>query len=194
MVEMLNARVVEPAHPDLLFEIWAALATLSTLEKAGWQRQAVTSHEQGTGRAPGPLYATMAGGDPVHLAVYTQYTPVPWRKASRYAATFQRYGLAGGMRRPDMVIEIRQGRDRHWILVEVKRTVDPGYIADSIYKVLGYIADFQTVLANSPEPHALLLVWDMPRLPRDNTTDLGPVAVASASTYRDVLAHLLARM
>jgi hypothetical protein len=46
-------------------------------------------------------------------------------------------------------------------LIEVKLTHDPQYIADSIYKVLGYLADFGPVLdwQNGP-PVAILLVWD----------------------------------
>jgi hypothetical protein len=46
--------------------------------------------------------------------------------------------------------------------VEVKRTRDPQYIADSIYKVLGYLADFEGVFAGQEGPRALLLLWDGP--------------------------------
>jgi hypothetical protein len=46
--------------------------------------------------------------------------------------------------------------------VEVKRTRDPQYIADSIYKVLGYLADFEAVFAGQEGPRALLLLWEGP--------------------------------
>ena len=73
---------------------------------------------------------------------------------------FDRYGLAGAVRRPDLIVELHCGRRRRHLLVEVKRTRDSQYIADSIYKVLGYLADFEAVFAGQEGPRALLLLWD----------------------------------
>jgi hypothetical protein len=95
------------------------------------------------------------------------------------------------MRRPDLAIEAGRPGHRRWLLVEVKRTVDPTYIADSVYKVLGYLADFAPALQGSPEPQALLLVWRLPSATSRAPADGGPVVVADASTYREVLGELL---
>jgi hypothetical protein len=188
LAEALSARAVEPAGDDVLFELWAALATLAALEEAGWRRVALRL----LGTASGGPFAVLRGpaGSRRRLALYVQHTPRAWREASRYAEVFARYGLAGGMRRPDMIVEVAEGGKRRWMLVEAKRTVDPAYIAESVYKVLGYLADFAPVLEGGPEPHALLLVWSLARA--EAVPGSSPVVVTSPAGYAGALCSALA--
>jgi len=192
LTDLLAQRVLAPANPDLLFEVWATLSTLATLEGLGWRRLGLRLLAPGV-PSPLALYAqpfTSGNAGEARLSVYAQHTPLPWRQASRYAATFSHYGVAGAMRRPDMVLEVeRQGR-RRWLLVEVKRTADPTYTADSIYKVLGYLADFATPLAASPGVQAVLLLWRLPQAPREGHPP-GPLALATPETFDAVLGTTL---
>jgi len=57
---------------------------------------------------------------------------------------------------------LRRGRQRRYALIEVKRTRHGGYIADSIYKALGYLADFEAVFEGQRGVRGLLALWDTP--------------------------------
>lgn len=50
------------------------------------------------------------------------------------------------------------------LLVEVKRSSDKDYISDSVYKVLGYLADFEEEFQKDQKPKAVLVVWDITRI------------------------------
>lgn len=66
------------------------------------------------------------------------------KRGGRYSATVASYdGITGAERRPDIVLT-RQGADeRRVLLIEVKRSDDGRYLSDSIYKVFGYLYDFE---------------------------------------------------
>lgn len=51
-----------------------------------------------------------------------------------------------------------------FLIIEVKRTKDKKYIVDSVYKVLGYIADFEEHFDPKQKPKGVLVVWDIKRL------------------------------
>lgn len=59
------------------------------------------------------------------------------------------------LRRPDVIIET----DSKYLLVEVKRTNNMNYIVDSIYKVFGYLSDFEKQFEPFQKPKAILVVW-----------------------------------
>ena len=66
------------------------------------------------------------------------------KRGGRCSATEASYdGLTGAERRPDIVLTRQSSGERRVLLVEVKRSDDGRYLSDSIYKVFGYLYDFQ---------------------------------------------------
>ena len=157
LLRALERRVLVPLDDDLLYELWALLGAVAVLDEAGWSLRAA-----GLAGQDAVPFTYVSGDGRTTTRLYFGHTPSRWRARSRYRALFARYGLAGATRRPDLIVEARQGQRRRYLLVEVKRTRDAGYIADSIYKVLGYLADFAAVFEEQPDAQGLLLLWDMP--------------------------------
>ncbi|HKO25023.1 MAG TPA: hypothetical protein VJY65_09860, partial [Chloroflexota bacterium] len=142
------------------------------------------------GQVAVPLTYRAPGGNAVARLRFG-HTPAHWRRASRYCTVFDRYGLGGAVRRPDLIVELQRGRRRRHLLVEVKRTRDPQYIADSIYKVLGYLADFQAVFAGQEGPCALLLLWEGPGAPPSGPQAPDTLVLATHRDYRAQLRQWL---
>jgi hypothetical protein len=182
LVDALRQRVLAPLDDDTLYEVWALLGAATVFDEAGWSLDVAGL----VGQAAVPFTYRSPGGRTVARLRFG-HTPAHWRRASRYCTVFDRYGLAGAVRRPDLIVELQRGRRRHHLLVEVKRTRDPQYIADSIYKVLGYLADFAAVFAGQEGPCALLLLWD-----GLGATPSGPQAPDTLvlATHRDYRAQL----
>lgn len=96
----------------------------------------------------------------MNVELFYQTIPPEMGKASTYKSIFSEYNLDASMRRPDVTVRVTwpTGQTQR-LIVEVKRTRDQRYILDSVYKTLGYLADFKdTIGPNSPL--ALLVIWD----------------------------------
>ncbi|HZS90750.1 MAG TPA: hypothetical protein VFE42_25060 [Chloroflexota bacterium] len=157
LLRAMSERSVMPLDDSVLYEVWALLGALRVFEGSGWTIAAADL----VGRSAVPFTLRSASGD-LQARLRFDHTPRRWRAASVYRTLFNAYGVAGAMRRPDLIVEMsgQNGRRRD-LLIEVKLTHDPQYIADSIYKVLGYLADFGPVLGRQDGPPvAILLVWD----------------------------------
>lgn len=186
LVEALRERVLVPLDDDTLYEVWALLGATAVFEQAGWKLQT----EQLVGRHGTPfIYRSVHERTTARLRF--GHTPAHWRRHSRYRAVFERYGLAGATRRPDLIIELCQGRRRRSLLIEVKRTRDPGYSADSVYKVLGYLADFEAAFGDQEGTRGLLLLWDGVAGAAPASTVAAPLVLATHRDYGDALRQWL---
>lgn len=63
------------------------------------------------------------------------------------------------LRRPDILLEFDSDRC-DFKLLEIKRTEDRRYIVESVYKVFGYLKDFENCFTLEEMPHAMLVVWE----------------------------------
>ena len=186
LVDALRQRVLAPLDDDALYELWALLGAATVFDEAGWTLDVAGL----VGQAAVPFtYRAPDGGTVARLRF--GHTPAHWRRASRYCTVFDRYGLAGAVRRPDLIVELHRGRRRRHLLVEVKRTRDPQYIADSIYKVLGYLADFEAIFACQEGPHALLLLWEGPGASLSGQQAPDTLVLATHRDYRAQLRQWL---
>jgi len=189
----LRQRALAPLDDDALYELWALLGAVAVFDESGWRLKAAGL----VGQDSTPMTYVAADGRTT-ARLHFQHTPLEWRGQSRYRAIFERHGLSGAVRRPDLIIELRRGRQRRYALIEVKRTRHGGYIADSIYKALGYLADFEVVFEGQRGVRGLLALWDTPdsggfvpgaNPPRDNEDsgdDVAPdtLVLATRHTYR----------
>lgn len=63
---------------------------------------------------------------------------------SRFATIVSDHeGLAPSVHRPDILIVVETGKSRSVALIDMKNSADPTYIDDSVYKMMGYLYDFQ---------------------------------------------------
>jgi hypothetical protein len=153
----LRTRALTPLDDDALYELWALLGAVAVFDESGWRLRTAEL----IGQDPTPMIYS-AGDGRTTARLHFQHTPLAWRGQSRYRAIFERHGLSGAVRRPDLIVELRRGRHRRYALIEVKRTRHGGYIADSIYKALGYLADFEAVFEGQRGVRELLALWDTP--------------------------------
>ncbi len=153
----LRTHALAPLDDDALYELWALLGAVAVFDESGWRLRTAEL----IGQDPTPMIYS-AGDGRTTAWLHFQHTPLEWRGQSRYRAIFERHGLSGAVRRPDLIVELRRGRHRRYALIEVKRTRHGGYIADSIYKALGYLADFEAVFEGQRGVRGLLALWDTP--------------------------------
>jgi hypothetical protein len=151
----LGDRVWLPPEADKLFELWVLFAIVRSLEKEGWQVAALRLIGGPGGSAP----TFVLRKDSKEVRIAYQAIPADLLRTSRYKRILDTYDIDGSARRPDILLSAPgPGRALH-LLVEAKLTDDRDYIVESIYKVLGYLADFEESLAESPVPRSVLVVW-----------------------------------
>ena len=92
------------------------------------------------------------------VKIYYQTMPISLAKTSIYTRIMRQYNINVRLRRPDILIEINSDKNE-LKLVEVKRTSNHLYIGESLYKVLGYLKDFENCFESANRPQALLVVW-----------------------------------
>lgn len=149
----ISQMVLRPLNRDTLYELHVLFGVLNSLGHNGWQADQL--HLIGFGSGAIATYHKGVN----NARVYYQTLARPFAANSAYTALFRNYDLDVRLRRPDLLIELNTGSPGY-TLVEVKRTQDKEYIVDSVYKVFGYLKDFEQIFANVPVPQALLVVWD----------------------------------
>ena len=141
VLSLLSVNWLEPVSDDDLFELYVLVLVLDII---GEELDFGTPTEYGlltTGRRHVALFEK---GDAT-LSVYFDQSPVAiLGSRSAYGTVLRTYtGLSGSERRPDLMLVLANGDQRREIIVEAKRTSDGPYLSDSIYKVFGYLHDFQ---------------------------------------------------
>ena len=70
-----------------------------------------------------------------------------------------KYGLSDKLRRPDIVLEAKNGTKRNYYIIEVKRSDKRSYLVDGAYKLFGYLKDFENVQNSETKLYGLLVGW-----------------------------------
>jgi hypothetical protein len=177
----LEHGVLRPLSRDTLFEVAVLFATMEAIERAGWHQSELRLIGYGQGAS-----ATYRRGY-LSLRLHYQSMPRQLAEGSRYASILRRHGLDTGLRRPDILLETREG-SRGFRIIEVKRSSERRYLADSIYKVLGYLKDFGTQVELSDNPQAILVVWDGVTPSHLTTND--EMAILTFATYETFMERL----
>lgn len=154
---LLRQKQLAPEDLDDLFEIWTLLVLVEVHLKEGWELR--KAHLIGSDSSPKRPKFTLEK-DGATVEIYYQTVPSEMARSSAYKSIFSEYNLDAAMRRPDVTVCVT------WptgvvqrLIVEVKRTRDQRYVLDSVYKALGYLADFKEVVGPN-SPLALLVIWD----------------------------------
>ncbi len=145
--------VLKPLSRDTLYEVYILFVTIESLEQAGWSRE----HFRLIGYSNGAV-AHYKNGDTT-LRIYYQTLPATLAQNSLYTDLLRKYQIDVSLRRPDILLEFDAQRC-NFKLLEIKRTQDKRYIVESVYKVLGYLKDFEKCFVSGGMPHAMLVVWE----------------------------------
>lgn len=154
--ELMLRRILAPADRDTLYELWTLFRLAEWLEEVGWPTVRLRLIG-GPGSARRPAFRFEADG--TVLDMMFQSLPDDVRKLSQYKDIFTAYDIDVASRRPDITLRLTTPTGKRLIFVEVKRTTDRNYIVDSVYKTLGYLADFQAAFAPTEAPKGVLVVW-----------------------------------
>jgi hypothetical protein len=145
--------VLKPLNRDTLYETYILFLTMEILEQAGWEREHLRLIGYGNGATVHYRH------DSEIIRVYYQTLPTAFAENSLYTDLMRKYSIDVNLRRPDMLLEFDNDK-RDFKLLEVKRTRDRHYTVESVYKVLGYLKDFEKCFESGRLPHAVLVIWD----------------------------------
>jgi len=167
--ELVEKRVLEPLEKDTLYELYVLFEVMDALGKPE-EINLIKRDAKAIG-----IYRI--GEERVY--VYFQRVKGLFEE-SEYKRIFEDYALDVSSRRPDIILHfLKQGK---FLIVEVKRTTDRDYIVDSVYKVLGYLADFKKYFSEEQKPKAVLVVWNIQRL-RKTEQEVSILARNEVSEY-----------
>lgn len=113
---------------------------------------------------------------------------------SRYRALVRSYeGLTGQEHRPDLSVSVASpSRPERRLLIEMKRSSDPRYRSESVYKCFGYLHDLEGLWSNEPaQAPKLVLVFPEGVRRRDSVQSDGNDLAACAADDRGRLAELI---
>ncbi|MBZ2165895.1 hypothetical protein [Methanobacterium spitsbergense] len=94
------------------------------------------------------------------IKIYYQQIPCPLAQNSQYKDILKKYSLNVRSRLPDIILEIEQKNKIQYKIIEIKLTERREYIVDSMYKLLGYLKDFEKCINNSNNPKGILIIWN----------------------------------
>lgn len=140
LVNCIGQHVLSPLDRNILYELAILFRLLDVCVEKGWEEQA-TALIGGKSRK---ISVLKRKGLEMH--VYYQGLPPIFQRHSAYGKLMAGYGLSDRLRRPDIILEIITTDDvRSYFIVEVKRSEERTYIVDGVYKLLGYLKDYEAV-------------------------------------------------
>lgn len=178
---LLREEQLAPENHDDLFEIWVLLTFVELHLSEGWEiSEAHLIGSDGTPRRP---KFTLTKGETV-VELFYQILPTEMASSSIYKSVFQEYEFDASVRRPDITVKVSHPDGESRFIIEVKRTRDPAYITESVYKTLGYIADFKNSLGPDA-PLAVLVVWEGIK-PKGEILPVTPIRIFTAEQFRNM--------
>lgn len=151
--ELIEKQIFEPLNNDKLFEIYVLIKLLDVLDNSEGRL------ELGLFR-PGQNYTARYTSVNLEICVLYQKMPFKFIKYSKNKDIFEYYDPNVSLRLPDIILKIINNGKKFYKLIEVKRTKDRNYIVDSVYKVLGYLNDFELCFKDTDNPQGVLVIWD----------------------------------
>lgn len=134
--ELVEEQLLKPASDDTLFELFIFFSLVDYLPEDKKLGLLVYGND----------YSVKSTIGDVNIMIYYQGVPKQvFSKCTKYKKIFDNYDIGVNLRRPDVLIELEKDGKKYYRIVEVKRTSNPNYIRDSVYKVLGYLNDFDGI-------------------------------------------------
>ncbi len=143
IVSLLAVGWLEPLNDDDLYELYALILVLDILEEDLGLGAPIRIDLVRPGRREIAMFE--AGDRTVSVFFDQSFSGIVGRPARYENTTASTPGLSSYPRRPDIIIAAADpmGRIDRTVILEVKNTSDPTYVAESIYRGFGYLHDFQ---------------------------------------------------
>lgn len=189
MLELLSVNWLSPVSDDDLFELYALVFILDLLKEEVGLGEPVTYGLNSAGRGAIAEFKTSTG----IVRVFFDQSPVSTVGSQSYQLNIlaAHEGVRGVARRPDITVVHDHGAGRNIVLVEVKRTIETGYISDSVYKALGYLSDFREIWVKHPGNPKIVLFFPEDIRPKSVSAIHEQEVVLASSFDRDVLSASL---
>lgn len=158
LLNLLAVGWLQPLKDDDLFELYALVLTLDVLEVDLQLGPPVVIDLVRPGRKE---VAKFDAGHRTVSVFFDQAYGTLAKVQTRYPAlTRGAQQVSSHPRRPDIVVTVSEGSQIvSSMLIEVKNTVDPEYISESVYRCFGYIHDFAPAnLFGDTGPACVLMV------------------------------------
>jgi hypothetical protein len=138
LYELFREWILLPAREDRAFELLLLFRLTRQLAGAGWKQDGLRL----IGAGEGPVFEFSRGAS--RLSVYFQGVPPGWPKASIYRAIVNATGLGASLRRPDIVVALRDAaHGERLAIIEAKCSADPQALRNAVFQLIGYAKDFQ---------------------------------------------------
>jgi hypothetical protein len=151
--KLIESQIFEPLNNDKLFEIYVLIKILNLLKKYPGELEFGLLQ-------PGTDYTARYLSNYLEICIFYQKMPLRFIDCSKHKEIFKFYDPNVSLRRPDIMLKIQTDNKKYYRIVEVKRTNDRNFIVDSVYKVLGYLNDFEGCLKATTNPQGVLVIWD----------------------------------
>ncbi|WP_337972071.1 hypothetical protein [Methanobacterium petrolearium] len=151
--QLVESQIFEPLNNDMLFEIYVLIKILNLLDNCPGEL------EFGLLK-PGSNYTARYTLNDLEICIFYQKMPLRFYECSKNKEIFEFYDPSVNLRRPDIMLKFQNNNETFYRIVEVKRTNERNYIVDSVYKVLGYLNDFEDCLKPTSNPQGVLVIWD----------------------------------
>ena len=152
--DLVEKQLLKPASDDTLFELFIFFSLVDYLPEDKELGLLVYGNDYS-------VKSTIGGLD---VKIYYQGVPKQiFSKCTKYKKIFDNYDIGVNLRRPDVLLEFEKEGKKYYRIVEVKRTSNPNYIRDSVYKVLGYLNDFEGIPFTEKTP-GVIACWDGVRM------------------------------
>ena len=150
----LPKQLLRPLSRDTLYEIAVVFRILDVFKENGWEESRFSLIGEGQ------KVLSCLQRENSTINIYYQHIPGHFVKNSRYKELMKETHLSIHHRRPDIMLEwINEKEEKTYTIIEVKRSQNRGYLADGIYKVLGYLKDFEISMQTSSHSKGLLIGW-----------------------------------
>ncbi|MEW4264491.1 hypothetical protein Q0N30_12425 [Priestia megaterium] len=154
LYHVFSKQLLQPLSKDTLFEIAVVFRILAVFKKSNWIERDISLIGEGQ-----KVLSVLQKGD-WKINLYYQQLPSHFVEQSLYKELMRESHLSIHHRRPDIMLEwINKDGNKNYTIVEVKRSQNRGYLADGLYKVLGYLKDFEIPMQSSIHSAGLLVGW-----------------------------------
>lgn len=134
--DLINQRIIRSRDSNKLFEVYILIELIKNLP--GEPKYSLLYNKKGKNEKEHLFELLDESGN---ILIYYQKTPKELRKNSMYTELCDRYSIGHSVRAPDIILKYENSKK--YRLIEIKNTNNPNYIRDSIYKVMGYLKDFE---------------------------------------------------
>lgn len=155
LYDKLANKILMPLNRDVLYELSVLFKILEHARNSGW------TETKANLIGGGSKYISKFLKHGTTMKIYYQSIPSIFIKNSKYKDLMNYYHIDVGYRRPDIIIEwVKENGQKRYCIVEVKRSKDHNYLIDGLYKLLGYLKDFEDVFVDSVDSKGVLVGWD----------------------------------